>query len=557
MALAIVLGAFAIMGCSGDDTSPIVTATSGDLNNRAFAFPNGAGPELAAVFGLPQGQAFTLQFDDFGGTNIGPVTLDSGGSAAHGTVTLGSCTFRFDLTTFPAGVGPQSGTQFTIDPCQVNRDNNTLQLATASGESLVSTPALPLATTNVALVLTTDGSTGSYSVVDLASRHVFKDLKLGGIHSNAIARFFGGRVYVVNRLGADSIQILDPQRGFITPTNGVLSVGNGSDPQDIVFVNDSKAYVSRLNSPRLLIINPRTLQRTGELDLSGLAQPNDSDGSPDPGYMLMLNGMVYVALRHLDVKQPQLPQVACFDTSFHRGAPSVAELVPLPAEIRSQGVQRYGFHGLSYEYIASVLPEVAPEIARGRVIVAHLGSGASLCAIRDGRSIESTMGFTALEGLPMGTRCGQIDPGVLLYLLGDRGMSVEAVTALLYHESGLLGLSGVSSDMRDLLASDAPRAREAVEYFVYRAAGLTAALATALGGVDGIVFTAGIGAHAVAIRARICARLTWLGVELDEAANAAGGPRISTAAARVSAWVVPTDEEQMIALHVTEVLGTR
>ena len=310
MALAVVIGVLSVLGCSGDDSSSIVPATASDLNNRAFAFPNGAGPNLAAVFGLPQGQAFTLQFDDFGGTNVGPVTLDSGGSAANGTVTLGSCTFRFDLTTFPTGVGPQSDTQFTIDPCQVNRDNNTLQLATASGESLVSTPALPLATTNVALVLTTDGSTGSYSVVDLASRNVFKDLKLGGIHSNAIARFFGGRVYVVNRLGADSIQILDPQRGFITPTNGVLSVGNGSDPQDIAFVNDNKAYVSRLNSPRLLIINPTTLQRTGELDLSGLTQPHDSDGSPDPGYMLMLNGMVYVALRHLDVKQPQLPQVA-------------------------------------------------------------------------------------------------------------------------------------------------------------------------------------------------------------------------------------------------------
>jgi hypothetical protein len=174
MALAVVIGVLSVLGCSGDDSSSIVPATASDLNNRAFAFPNGAGPNLAAVFGLPQGQAFTLQFDDFGGTNVGPVTLDSGGSAANGTVTLGSCTFRFDLTTFPTGVGPQSDTQFTIDPCQVNRDDNTLQLATASGESLVSTPARPLATTNVALVLTTDGSTGSYSVVELASRNVSK-----------------------------------------------------------------------------------------------------------------------------------------------------------------------------------------------------------------------------------------------------------------------------------------------------------------------------------------------------------------------------------------------
>jgi DNA-binding beta-propeller fold protein YncE len=287
-----------------------VPATSSDLNNRTFAFPNGAGPELAAAFRLPQGQAFTLQFNDFGGTNVGPVTLDSASSVASGTVTLNSCTFRFDLSTFPAGLGPQSETQFTIDPCQYNRDNNTLQLATGSGESLVSTPALPLSTTSVALVLTTNGFTGSYSVVDLASQHVFKDLKLGGISSDAIARVFGGRVYVVNRLGADSIQVLDPQRGFITPPNGVLSVGNGTDPQDIVFVNTNKAYVSRLGSPRLLIINPATLQRTGEVDLSSLVQPNDSDGSPDPSSMLMLNGLVYVALRHIDSTQPQLPPVA-------------------------------------------------------------------------------------------------------------------------------------------------------------------------------------------------------------------------------------------------------
>jgi acetate kinase len=189
------------------------------------------------------------------------------------------------------------------------------------------------------------------------------------------------------------------------------------------------------------------------------------------------------------------------------------------------------------------------------MIVAHLGNGASLCAIRDGRSIESTMGFTALDGLPMGTRSGQIDPGVLLYLLDERGMSVEALTSLLYHESGLLGLSGVSSDMRDLLASDRPAAREAIEYFVYRATAHAGALAAALGGVDGLVFTAGIGEHAPQIRARICAGLGWLGLELDETANAEGAQRISTAASRVSAWVVPTDEERMIALHVAEMLG--
>ena len=254
---------------------------------------------------------------------------------------------------------------------------------------------------------------------------------------------------------------------------------------------------------------------------------------------------------------PAALQVACFDTAFHRGHPWVADAYALPRTWYDAGLRRYGFHGLSYEYIARAMRRIAPEVARGRMIVAHLGNGASLCAVRDGRSIESTMGFTALDGLPMGTRCGQIDPGVLLYLFGDRGMTVEAVTALLYHESGLLGLSGVSSDMRDLLASDQPMAREAVDYFVYRATGLAAALAAALGGVDGIVFTAGIGEHAAEVRARVCAGLAWLGVELDAAANAAGAQRISTTASRVSAWVVPTDEERMIALHVTELLGAR
>jgi hypothetical protein len=307
MALVLVLGTLAVVGC-GKSSSSAVTATASDLNDRSFTFTNGAGPNIAAVLGLPQGQPFTLQFGNFGGTNVGPVTLDSGGSIASGTVTLGSCTFRFDRSTFPVGRGPQSGAQFTIDPCQVNRTDNTLQLTATNGETVVSAAASPLPTTNVALVLTTDLATGSYSVVDLASRSVFKDLKIGGIYSDAIARFFQvvdeqfnstrERVYVVNRLGADSIQVLDPQLGFITPTNGTLSVGTGTNPQDIVFVNANKAYVSRLNSPKLLIIDPTMLRSTGELDLSRLVKPTDSNGSPNPGYMLIVNGLVYVALQH-------------------------------------------------------------------------------------------------------------------------------------------------------------------------------------------------------------------------------------------------------------------
>ena len=261
------------------------------------------------------------------------------------------------------------------------------------------------------------------------------------------------------------------------------------------------------------------------------------------------------AIDAVSERLPDVPQVACFDTSFHRGQPAVAELVPLPADIRARGVQRYGFHGLSYEYIASVLPEVAPHIAGGRVIVAHLGSGASLCALRDGRSVDSTLGFTALDGLCMGTRPGALDPGVVLYLFQELGLTAKEVESLLYKKSGLLGISGVSNDMRDLLASDAPAARLAVDYFVYQAAKQIGALAAVLGGVDGLVFTAGIGERSSEIRRRICAASAWLGVELDEAANDRGETCISRTASRVSTFVIPTNEELMIARHTASVLG--
>jgi acetate kinase len=252
---------------------------------------------------------------------------------------------------------------------------------------------------------------------------------------------------------------------------------------------------------------------------------------------------------------PDVPQVACFDTGFHRGQPAVAELVPLPREIRDKGVQRYGFHGLSYEYIASVLPEAAPEIADGRVVVAHLGSGASLCALRARKSVECSFGFTALDGLCMGTRPGAIDPGVILYLFQTLGLPAKDVESLLYKKSGLLGISGVSNDMRDLLASAEPAAKLAVDYFVYRATKEIGAFAAVLGGVDGLVFTAGIGERSTEIRQRICAASAWLGVELDENANAKNGPRITTARSRVSAWVIPTNEELMIARHTGRLLG--
>jgi acetate kinase len=252
---------------------------------------------------------------------------------------------------------------------------------------------------------------------------------------------------------------------------------------------------------------------------------------------------------------PGVRQVACFDTSFHRGQPEVAQLVPLPREIRDGGVQRYGFHGLSYEYIASALPSIAPEIARGRVVVAHLGSGASMCALKDGKSVDSTLGFTALDGLCMGTRPGALDPGVVLYLFQGLGLSVKDVETLLYKKAGLVGISGISNDMRALLGNSDPAARLAIDYFVYRAAKEVAAMAASLGGIDALVFTAGIGENSPEIRKRICAASAWLGIEMDENANAQKGPRISSQTSTVSAWVVPTNEELMIARHTAALLG--
>ncbi|MBL0352808.1 MAG: acetate/propionate family kinase [Dechloromonas sp.] len=260
-------------------------------------------------------------------------------------------------------------------------------------------------------------------------------------------------------------------------------------------------------------------------------------------------------IRLLLDNQPQLPQVACFDTAFHRNQPEVAQAFALPPAITDRGVLRYGFHGLSYEYIASVLPEVDPRAAAGRSVVLHLGNGASMCAIHAGRSVASTMGFTAVDGLPMGTRSGNLDPGVVLYLMDELKMDARAIEKLLYQQSGLLGVSGVSSDMRTLLTSDEPRAKFAVELFVYRIGRELGSLAAALGGLDALVFTAGIGEHAAAIRERVCRAAAWLGVELDLAANAAGGPRLSMAGSRVAAWVIPTNEELMIARHTRRLLN--
>ena len=277
-----------------------------------------------------------------------------------------------------------------------------------------------------------------------------------------------------------------------------------------------------------------------------------------PGLLAALDGLTpldplhmlhnIAPMRAVAAARPGLPQVACFDTAFHHTLPPVARMFALPRAVADAGVRRYGFHGLSYEYIASCLPAVSPRLASGRVIVAHLGAGASLCALQAGRSIETTTGFSALDGLVMATRCGSLDPGVILYL-GQQGHGFTDIEDMLYRRSGLLGVSGLSSDVRVLLASSDPHAREALELFSYRIAAQAGALASALGGLDGLVFTAGVGEHAAPVRAAVCARLAWLGVRLDANANAGGAGLVSLPDSPVEVRVIPTDEEAMIARH--------
>jgi len=309
-----------------------------------------------------------------------------------------------------------------------------------------------------------------------------------------------------------------------------------------------------------------TLRAVGHRVVHGGAL-HDGPERMTPALLAALEGLVPLAplhqphnlvpIRAIAAARPDLPQVACFDTAFHHGMPRAATRFALPREYDDAGIRRYGFHGLSYEYIARRLEQVAPALAKRRVIVAHLGNGASLCALRQGRSVDTTMGFTALDGLMMGTRCGNLDPGVILHFGQALGLSMAQVEDVLYRRSGLLGVSGgIASDMRALLASTDPRARDAVELFVYRVAREAGALASSLGGLDGLVFTAGIGEHAPAIRALVAARLDWLGVELDAAANADGAALISTPRSRIEVRVIPTDEEAMIAQHTLDSLAS-
>lgn len=261
------------------------------------------------------------------------------------------------------------------------------------------------------------------------------------------------------------------------------------------------------------------------------------------------------AIKALARLYPKLPQVACFDTAFHCSQRHISTMFAIPRGLTEAGIRRYGFHGLSYEYIASVLPDYAGHAAEKNVIVAHLGQGASMCAMQSRRSVATTMGFSAMDGLPMGRRCGTIDPGVVLYLMRQKGMDVTAVSELLNNRSGLLGVSGISGDLRKLSASEDPHAAEAIELFVYRITRELGSLVAALAGLNVLVFTGGIGEHSAAIREQVCQQAAWLGVELDPRANADGGPCITTARSRVSAWVIPTDEDLMIARHTMDVIS--
>jgi acetate kinase len=263
------------------------------------------------------------------------------------------------------------------------------------------------------------------------------------------------------------------------------------------------------------------------------------------------------SIRAVGKSRPELPQVACFDTAFHRQRPAVSNRFALPYDLYEKGVRRYGFHGISYEYIVSRLQKIAPDLSRRRVVVAHLGSGCSMCAIHRGRSVETTMSFSALDGLPMGTRCGTLDPGVLLFLMRQDGLGVEALEDLLYKRSGLVGISGVSNDMRALEESEDPRAQEAIDYFLYRIGQSLGALTASLGGLDALIFTAGIGENDARVRERVCQDAAWLGIEIDAEANERRELKISVGDSEPSVWVIPTDEERMIAMHTFRLLGVR
>ena len=388
------------------------------------------------------------------------------------------------------------------------------------------------------LVVNAGSSSIKFQLFSLEARDQLKRLLKGqiegiGVHPKLIAKGTDGQPIEETWPGqevANVPQALDKLVAFLRARLGKLPtaighrvVHGGPDYAEPVVIDD--AVLDRLDT-----FSP----------LAPLHQPNN-----------------LAPIRAVRERQPQLLQVACFDTAFHRGHPDVADRYALPEELYAEGVRRYGFHGLSYEYIANRLPEIARDIARGRVVVAHLGSGASMCAISVGKSVDSTLGFTALDGLPMGTRPGQLDPGIVLYLMDEKRMSAKEIERFLYNECGLKGLSGISNDVRELLASKEPRAKLALNHFVYRISLYAGMLAAAMGGIDGFVFTAGIGENAPPIREAVAERLAWLGLDFDRDANASGKTLISRASSHVACYVIPTDEELMIARHTLAVLRAK
>jgi len=390
---------------------------------------------------------------------------------------------------------------------------------------------------DVILVLNSGSSSLKFSVFVDRSNHV--ELKFRGqvealyASPRFIAKDSAGRELAVHnwgqgvRLGHEgAVAYLSEFLSYQREENHLIAVGHR-----VVHGGD------QFSCPTLL--SPQVLAKLEKLiPLAPLHQPHN-----------------LLPIRLITQRRPELPQVACFDTAFHRAQHEVAQTFALPSSITDRGVRRYGFHGLSYEYIVSVLPGFEPRASSGRVVVAHLGNGASMCALRAGKSVASTMGFTAADGLPMGTRCGAIDPGVLIYLMDELKMGARAIEKLIYQESGLLGVSEISSDMRVLLDSPEPRARFAVDLFIYRIGRELGSLAAALGGLDALVFTGGIGEHAAVIRERVCRDAGWLGVDLDVTANERGEPRVSSKSSPVSVWIIPTDEELMIARQTRHVIG--
>ncbi|HRD91561.1 MAG TPA: acetate kinase [Accumulibacter sp.] len=391
---------------------------------------------------------------------------------------------------------------------------------------------------NALLVLNAGSSSLKFSVFDVGVSGALRAMAVGQVEGLGTAPRLRAK-------GADGVVIADERSTTSDVANHAQALqkiatllGSRFAGQELAGVGHRVVHGGPDYSAPLLI-TPQAMEKLDTfMPLAPLHQPHN-----------------LAAIRAVQQARPGLPQVACFDTAFHRTQDEVAQLYGLPYEYYERGIRRYGFHGLSYEYIAATLPDIAPEVATGRVVVAHLGSGASMCAMHDGRSVGSSMGFTALDGLMMGTRPGNLDPGIILYLLQQEGMSARDVEDLLYKRSGLLGLSGIGNDMRVLQESDSPRARLAIAYFVYRISRELGGLAAVLGGLDAVVFTAGIGENSAFIRRLVCEQAIWLGIDLDPAANERGGPRISRIGSRVSAWVVPTNEELMIARHTRQLLG--